>query len=122
MIVLDTGALFAIERRKQRMLDVWASAMNAQRPLIAPAVVVAEWWRARTDRREAILAAVDVVAVDERLARAAGEAIAAIPAATVVDAIVMSLAAYRDAIVYTSDPDDLEDLRAFYPGVRVLST
>jgi hypothetical protein len=45
-----------------------------------------------------------------------------VPTATLVDAIVMTLAAHRDAVVYTSDVDDLEELRAFYPGVRVLST
>jgi hypothetical protein len=62
-----------------------------------------------------------VVAVDEQLARATGEALAALPSATIVDAIVMTLAAQRDAVVYTSDIDDLEELRAYYPGVRVLS-
>lgn len=122
MIVFDTGALIALEKRRQRMLEVWAVARRARRPILAPGDVVAEWWRGRSDRREAILAGIQVVAVDEQLGRAAGEALAAVPGATVVDAIVMALAAYRDAIVYTSDVEDLEELRAFYPGVRVLST
>jgi len=34
----------------------------------------------------------------------------------------MALAGLRDGVVYTSDVDDLENLRAFFPGVRVLST
>lgn len=121
MIVFDTGALVGLERRKQRMLEVWAAAHAARRPVLAPAVVVAEWWRGRTDRREAILAGIDVVPVDAHLGRAAGEAIAAVSGATVVDALVMALASLRDAVVYTSDLDDLENLRAFFPGVRVLS-
>jgi hypothetical protein len=39
---------------------------------------------------------------------------------TVIDAIVMSSAASRGDVVYTSDFDDLERLRAFFPGVRVI--
>lgn len=87
-----------------------------------PGVVISEWWRGRTDLREAILAGVTVVPVDEVLGRAPGEALGATPGATTVDAIVMALAARREAVVYTSDVDDLERLRTFYPGVRVLST
>lgn len=122
MIVLDTGALIAVERRKQRMLAVWKSAILAQRPLLSPGAVIAEWWRGRTDLRAAILEAVTVVPVGEALGRASGEALAALPDATTVDAIVMALAARHDAVVYTSDVEDLERLRSFYPGVRVLST
>lgn len=122
MIVFDTGALIALERRKQRMLEVWAAARALYKPIIAPAVVVGEWWRGRTDRREAILAGVRVVPVDEGLARVCGEALAATPRATVIDAMVMGLAARYDAVVYTSDVDDLERLRSFFPGVRVLAS
>jgi predicted nucleic acid-binding protein len=121
VIVFDTGALIALERRRQRALEIWATAHAARRPILVPGIIVAEWWRGRTDRREAILAGVEVVSVDAGLGRAAGEALASIPEATVADAIVMALAARRDAVVYTSDVDDLESLRAFYPGVRVLS-
>lgn len=122
MIVFDTGALIALERRRQRMLDVWRAARAARRVVLVPGAVVAEWWRGRTDVREAILAAVTVVAVDEAVGRAAGEALAEIADATPVDAVVMAVAARRDAVVYTSDVGDLESLRVFFPGVRVLST
>ncbi len=121
MIVFDTGALIALERRRQRMLEVLASARLAKRPILVPGAVVGEWWRGRTDRREAILASVAVVPLDEQLARASGEALAAVADATLVDAVVMTLAAQRGAVVYTSNVDDLELLRSFYPGVRVLS-
>jgi predicted nucleic acid-binding protein len=122
MIVFDTGALIAVERRRQRMLTVWAAAIDARRPILVPGVVLAEWWRGRSDRREDIVAGVTVVPVDALLGRMAGEALGAIAGATVVDAIVMSLAARHEAVTYTSDLDDLEALRGFYPGVRVLST
>lgn len=121
VIVFDTGALISLEKRKHRMLEVWAAALQSRRSIAVPGVVVTEWWRSRTDGREAILAALEIVPVDAVLGRAAGEALAAVPGATVVDATVMALAAFRDAVVYTTDIDDLENLRAFYPGVRVLS-
>ena|GEM_PF-3853583 len=43
---------------------------------IVPAVVYVEWWRGRTDIREAILAMVTVESMSDPLCRAAGEALA----------------------------------------------
>ena len=71
--------------------------------------------------RERILAGITIEPVEGRLGRAAGEALAGVPGSTVVDAIVMALAARLGATVFTSDVDDLEELRSFFPGVRVLS-
>ncbi len=59
-------------------------------------------------------------ATHHRLAKLAGEALAAVHDATIVDAIVMASAAARGDIVYTSDVEDLERLRRHCPGVRVL--
>jgi hypothetical protein len=53
------------------------------------------------------------------LAEVAGEALAAIPNATTVDAIVMASAALRGDVVYTSDRADFERLQAHFPAVRV---
>jgi predicted nucleic acid-binding protein len=121
MIVFDTGALIALERRKLRAVRVWATARRDQMEVFVPGAVIAEWWRERTDVRERIVAGITIEPVGERLGRAAGDALAATPGATVVDAIVMALAARLGAVVFTSDVDDLEELRAFFPGVRVLS-
>ena len=121
MIVFDTGALVALERRKQRAVQIWTTARRDELEIFVPGAVIAEWWRGRTDVREKILAGITVEPVDVRLGKAAGEAVAATPGATIVDAIVMALAARLGATVFTSDIDDLEDLRAFYPGVRVLT-
>jgi len=88
---------------------------------VVPADVIAEWWRGRSDIREDILASVVVEPLGERLARLAGECLAAVDGATTVDAIVMASAAQRGDAVYTSDVGDLERLRAFFPGVRVFS-
>jgi predicted nucleic acid-binding protein len=120
-VTLDTGALIAIERRERRATHLVELARDQQALLAAPMAVVVEWWRGRTDDRERILEIVHVEPLELPTAKAAGAALAAIPRATVVDAIVMAFAASRGDVVYTSDPDDLEDLRAHFPSVRVLT-
>ena len=85
-----------------------------------PAAVVAEWWRGGSRQAE-ILKAFEVESMTERIARSAGEALAAVPGATVVDAIVMASAAARGGVVYTSDFDDLSRLCGHFREVRVLS-
>jgi hypothetical protein len=49
----------------------------------------------------------------------AGEALAAVPGATAIDAIVMASAAQRGDAVFTSDVEDLDRLRRHFPDVRV---
>ena len=85
-----------------------------------PAVVVAEWWRVDSSRSRLILERVDVEPVSERLAKIAGEALAAVPGATAIDAIVMASAAQRGDAVFTSDIEDLDRLRRCFPGVRLI--
>jgi hypothetical protein len=63
---------------------------------------------------------VDVEPLTSELAKRAGEALAAVPNATLVDAIVMASAASRGDLVYSSDTEDLERLRRCFPSVRVL--
>jgi len=85
--------------------------------------VVAEWWRGRSDDREAILDTARVVAL-EPAARAAGAAVARLPrvdAALTIDAIVIATAAMLDATVVSSDVDDLARFAQTFPSVRVLA-
>ena len=119
-ITFDTGALIALERRRQRMKEIVERALARDQAITVPADVVGEWWRGRTDLRESILLSVDVEPLTEALAKVAGEALAVIKGATLVDAIVMASAASRGDIVYSSDLEDLEELRAHFPAVRVL--
>jgi predicted nucleic acid-binding protein len=119
-ITLDTGALIALERRRQRMKDILERALARDQPLTVPADVVGEWWRGRTDLRESILESVDVEPLTSDLAKRAGEALAAVANATLVDAIVMASAASRGDLVYSSAVEDLERLRRYFPSVRVL--
>jgi predicted nucleic acid-binding protein len=120
-ITFDTGALIALERRRVRMRFVLEHALDRGLRITVPADVVAEWWRGRSDVRDAILACVDIEPLSERLAKIAGEALAAVRGSTLVDAVVMASAASRGDLVYTSDVDDLERLRTRFPAVRVLA-
>jgi predicted nucleic acid-binding protein len=120
-VTFDTGALIALERRRARMWQVLRRTAQLGVPIVVPADAVAEWWRGTSAIREHILASVVVEPLDESLARLAGEAQAAIAGATSVDAIVMASAAQRGDAVYTSDFDDLDRLRAFFPKVRIVS-
>jgi predicted nucleic acid-binding protein len=89
--------------------------------MFAPADAVAEWWRGRTDVREKMLRALVIEPLSARIARSAGEALAAVKGATTIDAIVMATAALRGGVVYTSDFGDLDRLRSHFRDVRVLS-
>lgn len=119
-ITLDTGALIALERRRQRMKEIVERALAKDQPLTVPADVVGEWWRGRTDLRDSILHSMDVEPLTLELAKRAGEALAAVVGATLVDAVVMASSASRGDGVYSSDVEDLERLQSHFPGVRVL--
>ena len=46
-ITLDTGVFIAVERRQRRALALWEKWALTETTLTVPAVVIAEWWRAR---------------------------------------------------------------------------
>jgi predicted nucleic acid-binding protein len=118
-LTFDTGALIALERKHAAMATVFALATKEGRVITVPSAVISEWWRGRSRRREDILESVDVEPLDERLAKLAGEAVAAIRGATPIDAIVMASASRRGDVIYTSDEADLLRLRGFFPNTRV---
>ena len=120
-LTFDTGMLIALERRRARAWNRYRLARANKVPITVPAVVIGEWWRGRSDHREHIRSGFFVEPVSEALAQRAGEALAAVDGATLVDAIVMASAASRGDVVYTTDYDDLAKLAAHFPSVRVLS-
>jgi predicted nucleic acid-binding protein len=120
-VTLDTGALVALEQRHDRVLRLLRGAKERMLPVTVPMAVVAEWWRGRTGVREAILAALLLEPMSLVIARAAGEAMAAVRGATVVDAIMMTSAALRGDMVWTSDMNDLGRLARHFPEVRLLA-
>lgn len=119
-ITFDTGALIALERRSQRARKILERATELKVRITVPSAVLTEWWRGRSDVRDAILAAVRVEPLSAPVAKLAGEALASVREATPIDAIVMASAAQRGDVVYTSDVDDLQKLAAHFRAVRVL--
>ena len=122
--VLDTGALVAAERGKERAVRFFRLAEIGRARLVVPFPVVAEWWRGRTDERDSLLAATRIVASVEA-AKAAGVALAGqkrVDAKVTVDAVVIATAALLDAVVVTGDRSDFDRLGVHFPGVVVLST
>jgi hypothetical protein len=94
-------------------------ARSKELRITVPAAVLAEWWRGR--RQSRYVQALEIESMSEGLARAAGEALAAVPLATVIDAIVMASASQREDVVYTSDYKDLSRLRdQYFRGVRIM--
>jgi predicted nucleic acid-binding protein len=120
-ITFDTGALIALERRKERAMKVYRHAKDAGFVVATPNVTVAEWWRGRTDRRDAVLAGLLVEPPSDETVKLAGVALGRIRGATTVDAIVAAFAAQRTGIVYTSDVEDFHALRGFFPALRVFA-
>jgi predicted nucleic acid-binding protein len=122
--VFDTGAMTAAERGEQRATRFLQLVRVGRARIIVPLPVVAEWWRGRTDARDEILAATEVVG-SLAASKAAGSALArtkGVTAKLTIDAMVMATAALMDAVVVTGDPDDFAALAAHFPRVAVLAT
>ncbi len=120
-ITFDTGALIALERRRDRAMKVYSHAKDRGLVIAAPSVTLAEWWRGRTDRREAVLRGLLVEPASDEVMKLAGLALGKVPGATTVDAIVAAFAVERTGIVYTGDIADFEALRGFFPALRVFA-
>lgn len=121
--VFDTGALVSAERGKERALRFLKLVRIGRARIVVPLPVIAEWWRGRTDMREEILAATQVVATVE-IMKAAGIALARtkhVDAKLTLDAIVMATAAMLDAAVVTGDTDDFHKLTSHFSRVPVLA-
>jgi hypothetical protein len=120
--VLDAGALIAFERGTRRAVVLVARALSQGARLAVPSGVVAQVWRdgARQARLATLLGAagVDVVTLDDRGARAAGQLLGVSGTSDVVDATVVWCARRLDMTVVS---DDADDLRAIDPTVRVVA-
>jgi hypothetical protein len=121
-ITLDAGALIAFERGDRRVVGVLARAVEKRLPIAIPAGVVGQVWR--DGQRQVRLArllgsqAVEVVPLDDTMARAAGQLCGVARTSDVIDASVVLCARSRDHGVMTSDSGDLQRLD---PNVRVVA-
>lgn len=113
-LVLDSGALIALERNDSAMWRRWKAALQAGSPPVTHGGVVGQAWRGtgpRQARLSRALAAIEVRPLDEALGRAAGELLARAGGTDGIDAALVLLADDEDHIV-TSEPEDLAGLAA----------
>jgi hypothetical protein len=111
-LVLDAGALVAVDRDDRSMIARLRVAQQRGLELRTNAMVVAQVWRDRHGRQAnlaRLLGAVDVRAIDHQVGRKAGVLLGLADAADPVDACVVLLAEPGDLIL-TSDPGDLTRL------------
>jgi len=120
-ITFDTGAIIALERRKDRAMKVYTHAKERGFIVATPNVTVAEWWRGRTDRREAVWRGLLVEPASHETVRLAGVALGKVRGATTVNAIVAAFAVQRTGILYTGDVDDFRALGTFFPALRIFA-
>ena len=112
MIVLDTGALVALERDDRAMWTRLREAVRADIPVVVPVGALAQAWRGgpRQARLARAVADLEPASFDD-VALAAGELCGKAGTADVVDASV-ALVATRSGVthLYTSDSEDLRRL------------
>ncbi len=106
-VVLDAGAFIAVEGNDRSMMALLRETHRQGRPLRTSAIVVAQVWRGPRQANVArLLRSVDVLPVDERIAREAGALLAKTHTADPVDAVLVLTAQNADHIL-TSDPIDI---------------
>ncbi|MGH3176932.1 MAG: twitching motility protein PilT [Streptosporangiaceae bacterium] len=111
-LVLDAGALVAVDRGDRPMMARLAVARQHGLELRSNAMVVARVWRDRQGRQAdlaRLLRAVDVRAISHEDGRQAGVLLGEAGTTDPVDATVVLLARPGDRIL-TSDPDELTRL------------
>lgn len=120
-IVLDAGALIALDRGDKRMIALLQRAMTQGRGFLVPAGVVGQAWR--NGRIQVSLSRflrceeVEIVPLEEQLARSCGELCGARNTADIVDASVVILATAERHPIVTSDP---ADLRRLDPAAQII--
>ena len=111
-LILDSGALIALERHDRAMWRRLKAAHLSGSVPVSHGGVIGQAWRGHGPRQALLAKAldgIDVRPLDDTLGRAAGELLTAARRRDVIDAALVLLARDGDHVV-TSDPDDLEPL------------
>ena len=113
-MTLDAGALIALDRGNKRMIALLHEGLTQGRAFRVPSGVLAQAWR--DGRTQVTLARflrteeVEIVPLDDQVARSCGELCGASNTADVIDASVVILARQRRDLIVTSYPSDLRRL------------
>ena len=110
-IVLDAGALIALERNDRAMWTALKHAAFRSEDVVVPSTVLAQVWRARpTQAMLARALAYCRIAAFDALARAVGELCARSRTNDICDAHVALVAVSDADALYTSDVGDMRRL------------
>jgi hypothetical protein len=111
VLVLDAGALLAVERGDRDMIALIKRERIAGRIPLTHGGVVGQVWRggARQALLARLLPGLDVRPLGEALGRRAGQLLARTKTTDVIDAAIALLASDGDELV-TSDPKDMRRL------------
>jgi len=122
-ITLDAGALIALDRGDKRMIALLDRALAQRLTFRVPSGVVGQAWR---DGRVQVTLArflrsneVEVIPLDEQLARTCGELCGATSTSDIIDASVVILAREHRDLIVTSDPHDLRRLDPTCPIIPI---
>jgi hypothetical protein len=122
-LTLDAGALIALQRGDERADALVGRVLTRGGSISIPAGVVGQIWR--HPQRQVVIARllahalVKVVPLDETYAKAAGQLCALTGTSDVIDAsVVLCAHLNNDALILTSDPDDLARLD---PEARIVA-
>jgi hypothetical protein len=111
-LVLDAGALVAVERDDRHTIALLKQELLAGRAPLTHGGVLGQVWRGgagRQARLARLVPALHVIALDAALGQRAGVLLGRARQTDVIDAALVLLAEDGDVLV-TSDPDDLTPL------------
>jgi predicted nucleic acid-binding protein len=112
-IVLDSGALIALERNDRAMWAALKLSALTSTCVLVPSTALAQVWRgtaAQTQMARALQYC--VIAPFDAIAREVGELCGRTRTTDICDAHVAIVAATRGEVLYTSDPRDMYRLTA----------
>lgn len=116
-VVLDAGALIALERNDRRMWARLDAAANATLDVVVPVGALAQVWRGTPNQARLSQALAKTRAGEfDAIARAAGELCHAARSSDPIDAAVVLNAAGATSVIVTSDPNDIRRLIRALPG------
>jgi predicted nucleic acid-binding protein len=113
MIVLDSGALIALERNDRNLWAALKLSASRSADVLVPSTALAQVWRGTpAQARLAKALRYCVIASFDAVTRAVGELCGRARTADICDAHVAIIAATRGDVLYTSDPRDMRKLIA----------
>lgn len=113
-LVLDAGALVAVERGDRWIVALIKQEILAGRAPLTHGGVVGQVWRGGTGRQAnlaRLLPGLEIAALDDTLGRRAGVLLGRTRGSDVIDASLVLLTTDGDSLL-TSDPSDLAPLAA----------